>query len=206
MIVDSPSVGSHYGTAVSAPVFRELAQEVLEYLGVPHDQPLRPEKLMAQQKIPRGDDSADNEHPEDLNSLFAQVNDLPADDPLRQPAPTSTSENAATSTEDSGTDQNDGVTGSGDASDIEKSATLPSTPHKATTPATATHDSALTVTAGASVTVPNFSGDSMRKAVETATRLGLGVQVLGSGVEHEQAPVAGTHVPPGTEVILRFSH
>jgi cell division protein FtsI (penicillin-binding protein 3) len=39
VVIDTPTVGSLYGAAVSAPVFREVAQQVLEYLGVPHDQP-----------------------------------------------------------------------------------------------------------------------------------------------------------------------
>ena len=35
----------------SAPVFAEVAQQVLEYLGVPHDQPLKTKKeMMAAQK------------------------------------------------------------------------------------------------------------------------------------------------------------
>ena len=41
VVIDTPTVGSRYGTTVSAPVFAEVAQEVLEYLGVPHDQPLK---------------------------------------------------------------------------------------------------------------------------------------------------------------------
>ena len=57
----------------------------------------------------------------------------------------------------------------------------------------------------AKVTVPSFVGQSMRQAVQTAARLGLGVQVLGSGVDRAQAPAAGTQVAPGTEVVLRFS-
>ena len=32
-----PKALSYYGAAVSAPVFQEVAQQVLEYLGVPHD-------------------------------------------------------------------------------------------------------------------------------------------------------------------------
>jgi cell division protein FtsI (penicillin-binding protein 3) len=40
VIIDNPKKGpSYYGTAVSAPVFAEVAQEVLEYLGVTHDTP-----------------------------------------------------------------------------------------------------------------------------------------------------------------------
>ena len=197
VIVDSPSVGSHYGTAVSAPVFQELAQQVLEYLGVPHDQPLRPAKLIAKQKMPKDDDSGDHDHPGDLNSLFAQVNDLPADDPLRQPAPAVTASSSAVSAEDMDADAD---------IDATNSATQPIAPIRTTAAlATASQPITQTVTAGASVAVPNFAGESMRKAVVTATRLGLGVQVLGSGVVHEQAPVAGTHVPPGTEVVLRFA-
>ena len=44
VVIDTPTAGGeamHYGGAASAPVFAELAQEVLEYLGVPHDQPLK---------------------------------------------------------------------------------------------------------------------------------------------------------------------
>ena len=48
VVIDNPKVGSYYGTAVSAPVFAEVAQQVLEYLGVPHDvdvqQPRTPAK------------------------------------------------------------------------------------------------------------------------------------------------------------------
>jgi len=41
VVMDSPK-GDYYGTTVSAPVFAEVAQQVLEYLGVPHDIDLRP--------------------------------------------------------------------------------------------------------------------------------------------------------------------
>ena len=37
VIMDNPKARSYYGTAVSAPVFAEVAQQVLEYLNVPHD-------------------------------------------------------------------------------------------------------------------------------------------------------------------------
>ena len=45
VVIDTPTAGaSEYGAAASAPVFAEVAQEVLEYLGVPHDQPLKTEE------------------------------------------------------------------------------------------------------------------------------------------------------------------
>ena len=37
VIMDSPDHSMHFGAEASAPVFQELAQQILEYLGVPHD-------------------------------------------------------------------------------------------------------------------------------------------------------------------------
>ena len=85
VVIDNPRKGpSYYGTAVSAPVFAEVAQEVLEYLGVTHDTPLAPQPDLAKQHgDPRMDEDAPSEHTGDLDALFAEVNNLPPDDPLR---------------------------------------------------------------------------------------------------------------------------
>jgi cell division protein FtsI (penicillin-binding protein 3) len=61
------------------------------------------------------------------------------------------------------------------------------------------------VDAGARVAVPSFTGSPLRKVVETAATLGLRVEPVGSGLAREQAPAAGTMVPLGTEVVVRFS-
>jgi cell division protein FtsI (penicillin-binding protein 3) len=52
--------------------------------------------------------------------------------------------------------------------------------------------------------VPAFSGDALRKVVETASGLGLRVEPVGSGIAREQVPAPGTQVPPGTEIVVRF--
>ncbi len=84
VIMDDPKKGpSYYGTAVSAPVFAEVAQQVLEYLGVPHDIDIHEPKPPAKPAKPIRED--DHEDAGDINALFAAVNDLPADDPLRNP-------------------------------------------------------------------------------------------------------------------------
>ncbi len=89
VVMDSPSHSMHFGAQASAPVFQDLAQQILEYLGVPHDEPMQTPATMAklEQAVP---DEAPPEHIDDLESLFAEVNNLPADDPLRAstPAPT----------------------------------------------------------------------------------------------------------------------
>ncbi|HXB61478.1 MAG TPA: penicillin-binding protein 2, partial [Acidobacteriaceae bacterium] len=96
VVIDSPTVGSYYGAQVSAPVFQAVAQQVLEYLGVPHDQPVRTQKQMLAATATAAKDGfgdGSSEETGDLNAMFAQANELPADDPLRvamsagQPAP-----------------------------------------------------------------------------------------------------------------------
>ena len=44
VVIDTPTVGSGYGCGDVAPVFQVVAQQVLEYLGVPHDQPMKTSK------------------------------------------------------------------------------------------------------------------------------------------------------------------
>ena len=46
VILDS-AVGLHQGGQVSAPVFRRISQQVLEYMHVPHDLPLAPQASVA---------------------------------------------------------------------------------------------------------------------------------------------------------------
>ncbi len=51
VVIDTPTAGGeamHYGGAASAPVFAQVAQQVLEYLGVPHDQPLKTKQQLAE--------------------------------------------------------------------------------------------------------------------------------------------------------------
>src|ERR1700730_5268551 len=81
VVIDTPTVGTRYGAETSAPVFAEVAQQVLEYLGVPHDQPLKTKKelLVAQKDVV---DDAPADSTADLNAMFDDVNSLPAGDPM----------------------------------------------------------------------------------------------------------------------------
>lgn len=47
VVIDSP-VGPHHGGEVAAPVFQRIAQQVLTYLGVPRDLPVRPPERAGQ--------------------------------------------------------------------------------------------------------------------------------------------------------------
>ncbi|MGC2512614.1 MAG: penicillin-binding protein [Acidobacteriaceae bacterium] len=222
VFIDSPTVGSHFGHAVSAPVFQELAQEILEYLGVPHDQPIKPPKLIAEQKKNAHDDvDGDHEQVGDLDAMFAEVNNLPKDDPLRAP-PVKSQAAAADADEaraylQSASDAPSSM--STQPPDMERTATAspPASAHADETlpprPKSVAADHvqssvdgspAVTLGSGAPVTMPGFIGKSMRDVVVTAANLGLNVRVYGSGVAAEQAPAAGTKVPAGTTVVVRF--
>ena len=54
------------------------------------------------------------------------------------------------------------------------------------------------------IAVPNLVGRSVRAVMEECARLGLVASLIGSGVAVEQVPGAGSLVPPGSRVTVRF--
>jgi cell division protein FtsI (penicillin-binding protein 3) len=224
VVIDTPTVGaSKYGAAVSAPVFANVAQQVLEYLGVPHDQPLKTKKeMMVAQK--EAADDAPSESSADLNAMFDDVNSLPADDPLRTPANTAAA--AAQANEKSVVaigpkvaEKTQGVlnllpakvvdafqaSGAGSAT-TNAGDTAPHLSAPKDVPAMQVREKgAVVVNAELRVPVPSFEGATLRSVVERADSVGLRVQAVGSGLAREQVPAAGTMVPAGTEVVVRFA-
>ena len=223
VVIDTPTVGTRYGAETSAPVFAEVAQQVLEYLGVPHDQPLKTKKeLLVAQKDVADDAPADSTA--DLNAMFDDVNSLPADDPLRAPvnaaaATAVANEKPVVATGPKVAEKTQGVLnllpakvgdafqasggmGSGTANAGDGAVHL-SAPKDM--PAMAKDKGAVVVNAGLRVPVPSFEGAALRSVVEKADAVGLRVQAVGSGLAREQVPAAGTMVPAGTEVVVRFA-
>jgi cell division protein FtsI (penicillin-binding protein 3) len=213
IVMDSPEHSMHFGAQASAPVFQDLAQQILEYLGVPHDQDLKPQQLPAKNQHIEDDQPVENDG--DLNSLFAEVNDLPADDPLR--APPQTPGQAAPVAKDAAPTQvaaNTTEPPSHPASPTTvfaetmtpKPAETPaSTPPMPSSPPAPVVNGSVIVNAGKKVAVPSLVGESVRNVIEQAGAVGLGVQVLGTGIAREQAPAAGAMVPTGTEIVVRFT-
>lgn len=227
VVIDTPTVGTRYGAETSAPVFREVAQQVLEYLGVPHDQPLKtPKELLASAQKPAkdADEDAPSENIADLNAMFDEANHLPADDPLH-----------VVGSGPAGVhDDDDSVAPSsaapGQAAPSKPSRLFSLLPRKVLAAFSAENSSAMVndssaalhpaavvsavrshangsvvVDSGQQVAVPSFTGQGLRDVVESAARLGLEVQPLGSGLAREQAPAAGTMVPTGTQIVVRFT-
>ncbi|MHB1022366.1 MAG: penicillin-binding protein [Acidobacteriaceae bacterium] len=213
VVIDSPK-GAYYGAAVSAPVFREVAQNVLEYLGVPHDEEIKtPKELLASSKPVEGDD-APQETPEDLNALFSAVNDLPADDPLRGGDADNTGAAADAYAKDAQSDAGPRVlpasvvnTYKQNAAQLESSndSSAMLTAQKVPPPLPPRPDGSVVVNAGKLVPVPSFQGKTLRQVIESAAAAGVKVHPVGSGLARQQVPAAGTMVPTGTEIVVRLT-
>jgi len=211
VVIDTPTVGTRYGAETSAPVFAEVAQQVLEYLGVPHDQPLKTKKemMVAQKDIA---EDGPSEGVADLNAMFDDVNSLPADDPLRTQANVVAqgSEKAAAtvSKTPSATQEVASLLPAKTVAAFQASSNdapvAPVIVPKVEQPVTK-GKGAVVVNAGLRVPVPSFEGAALRSAVERAGAIGLRVQAVGTGLAREQVPAAGTMVPAGTEVVVRFA-
>ena len=200
VVMDNPKGASYYGTAVSAPVFAEVAQQVLEYLNVPHDVDVRltktPRKEAKAEKPIREDDAEADQA--DVNALFAAANDLPADDPLSQPQqatqparPATVSQPASPVTTPTNISQPDGQLRAANQPESASPASPPPKP------------SYVTISDGKKLSVPSLVGLPIRNVIEMTAASGLQVQITGSGTVREQAPAPGTQVPSGTKIIVR---
>jgi cell division protein FtsI (penicillin-binding protein 3) len=223
VVIDTPqgSDVQRYGGYVSAPVFAQVAQQVLEYLGVPHDQPLKTTKELLASTAPDATGDGPSEASGDLNAMYDEINNLPADDPLRasnSAAPVPSAE-AAASVRTSGVPANTSLSNRlpakvlasflrsdpGLSANAEDLSTAPLPASLIAPPVQPKPKGAVEVDASQRVSVPSFAGANLRKVVETAASLGLRIEPVGSGVEREQFPAAGTQVPLGTNVVVRFS-
>jgi cell division protein FtsI (penicillin-binding protein 3) len=209
VVIDTPTVGSLYGATVSAPVFQSVAQQVLEYLGVPHDQPVKTAKQLieaSQQEMPS---EGPSEHVGDLNAFFDAVNNLPADDPLRASASAAADASSTTEAEKNShgvgllSQQTIAAFKANGGTSLQDAAT----PLRAAelAPKIQARANGVVVDSGERVAVPSFAGQGVRTVIETAAAVGLRVEPVGSGIAREQVPKAGAMVPLGTQVVVRFT-
>ena len=193
LVVLDGAVGLHQGGQISAPVFQRIAQQTLEYLHVPHDVelPVSRQLLMAEQKVK--DQDLTEGSPDHLgDQLAADVTR-----PSLVTAP-SVGESAA------------GVVPAALRQRVpepEPVARL-AIEAKSSEPATPAHlpSSGMIVmdVEQGGIEVPSFLGKSVRAVVELAEQSGLDVDAIGSGRALEQTPAAGSHVPAGSTVTVKF--
>ena len=202
VILDSAE-GLHQGGQVSAPVFKRIAQQVLEYMHVPHD--IEPKNQAQRLTLMASNQNDDAD--EDLNQIGAPP--LPDTDETAAQSATKSGQQPAAPT--SAAQQ--------DAKVVE--AALPAAPPP-TTPApdanalppladpaldqSVAGNGTVVLNVDSGIVVPSFMGKSLRAAVEAAQQNGLELNILGSGVARQQSPPPGSHLLTGQKVTVRFSH
>ncbi len=192
VILDSP-IGLHQGGQVSAPIFRRIAEQVLEYMHVPHDADVKPSILRASVK------DAEDESSERLGSGL-QMADADAANTANPQLDTSVTASGSTKP---GASETTAML-SPSAAGPEVSKVPPLEPIQPGQIASANSTVVLDVDGGA--VVPSFLGKPLRAAVESAQRAGLEINAIGSGLACEQWPAPGNRLPSGQRITVRFTH
>jgi cell division protein FtsI (penicillin-binding protein 3) len=196
VILDSPA-GLHQGGQVCAPVFKRIAEQVLEYLRVPHDldtKNVQKQTLTASAKGADVDESSDH--------LGTPVVDDQATTASAQASatrpPTVTKVTPLADVKASLTQP---ASPAAEAAQAQE-APLPTPPSPEPTPTSGTV--VLAVDGGA--VVPSFLGKPLRSAVEIAQQSGLEINAIGTGIAREQSPAPGAHLLAGQHITVRFAH
>jgi cell division protein FtsI (penicillin-binding protein 3) len=194
VILDS-AVGLHQGGQVAAPVFQRITQQVLEYLHVPHDLQLPPDRQvwLAQNRVK--DSDLDESSPDHLGSAL-EIAD--AGDNSPPPATPALKPSAA---------QGPVIAVALREKDMAPPALAPAPPAPGNVAQAATSPSNGTVVLDieqGGIEVPSFLGKSVRGALEAAQDSGLELNPIGSGIAREQSPAPGMHVTAGSRVVVKF--
>lgn len=173
------------GGDVAAPVFSRVAQQVLAYLNVPHDVELQDShrlQLLAKTSKEDVNEAAPDHIGEEVETSAPSQVVTPQPDSAAVAKP----ETSPVVTKDAVS-----TTGTPAASLIQ-----------ASVPLSAKGTVVLDVAGG--VEVPDFRGKPLRTALVEAESAGIELEVSGSGVAVEQSPVAGSRIPPGGHVSVKF--
>ena len=188
------AVGLHQGGQVSAPVFRRVAQQVLEYLHTPHDVELpRSRQLLLASRQVKEEEIAEGS-PDHLGDPM-DLTETPTTNATSASIPASAMAANAVPLVPAALRQSE-------AASVEetKQPIAPSVPAEHIPPSGTV---VLDIDQG-EIVVPVFTGKSVRAAIELAQENGLDLDVVGSGLAQEQFPSAGVRVPSGSKVTVKF--
>ncbi len=192
VVLDSPAGGYPHdgGGEAAAPVFARIAQQVLAYMNVPHDVDVQDPKRLYLRAHTKEDDISEGA-PDYIASQPEHV-DAPAAPPAPAPREDAKLQNVAAT--------------SNPASQLAASAaaSTPATVQQASLKTSEQPRGTVVLDVAGGVLVPDFRGKSLRSALEEAESAGFELEVSGSGVGQEQSPAAGSRVPPGGHVSVRF--
>jgi cell division protein FtsI (penicillin-binding protein 3) len=200
VILDS-AVGLHQGGQVSAPVFRRISQQVLEYLHVPHDLPLAPQHQLLLAKMKDKDlEEGTPDHPgETLETAEVNGDSSEPAKPSVARAPSPANAGANGNVVQAAARELVSPTSIGSSMQEVPAKTSDAPPAKLPSSGTVVLD----VEQGG-IEVPSFVGKTVRGAVEAAQDIGLELDAVGSGVARQQTPAPGTHVAAGARVTVQF--
>jgi cell division protein FtsI (penicillin-binding protein 3) len=191
VILDS-AVGLHQGGQVSAPVFQRVAQQVLEYLHVPHDTEFKNRnRLLLRANVKDSElEESSPDHPGETLQAAEDSAPAPAEPPAQaasiQLVPAAVNQAVLVPTPEAQTPS---------------SPAAPLSPPSQPGPAPA----AGVVVSVDNAQVPSFAGKSLRACVELAQGSGIVLDIHGSGIAREQSPAPGSMIARGGRVAVRFA-
>jgi cell division protein FtsI (penicillin-binding protein 3) len=201
VILDS-AVGLHQGGQVAAPAFQRIAQQVLEYLHIPHDVelPVSHQLLMAESRV-KEQDLAEGS-PDHLGESLEAADQGPLDSlPVPPPNSNSTQPEAGNGLVTAALREPEPAapTSEREQPNMGNPKSEPAAP--ASLPASG---SVILEVETGGIVVPSFLGKSVRAAVELAEQSGLDMDAVGSGMARQQSPPPGSHVAAGSRVTVNF--
>jgi cell division protein FtsI/penicillin-binding protein 2 len=201
VILDSP-VGLHQGGQVCAPVFKRIAEQVLEYLHVPHDADVKDPRRENLRASAKDEDLVD----ESSDRLSAPLQMADAEASGGAGPQTSSPARMADTKAPGGASAGVVPAASGkpqtqSSGGAEMAQAAPPSPAKQAAP-----QGTVVLDVDSGVIVPSFLGKPLRSAVETAEQFGLEINAVGSGVARQQWPAPGSRLPSGQKITVRFTH
>ena len=193
VIMDSP-LGEHHGGTIGAPIFARIAQQVLEYLDVPHDVEVRnPQRMLLRAKA---------KPEEEMEGSPDHVGEEVAENDNQQEPPAI----VASAAQPGGQGIVPSTYHSVTAAETEHAAPADGNPallqsSKSLLPKTGT----VVLDVEAAKTVPSFLGKPVRAVIEESEKAGLEVDIFGSGVARQQNPMPGARLPTGGHVTVQFA-
>src|SRR5438270_497149 len=202
VILDSPVGILHQGGQVAALVFQTVTQQVMEYLHVPHDVELSPNRqvLLAARQV-KEEDLAEIS-PDHLGATLEVAESNPP-----EPPPVQSSTNSAETRRPSAAAAEKIIPASRVQREVTPSAASPRDINQSAMTAESQLPSTGTVileVEQGGMAVPSFLGKTVRGAIEAAEESGLELDAVGSGIAHDQSPSPGSHVAAGSRVVVRF--
>jgi cell division protein FtsI (penicillin-binding protein 3) len=193
VIIDSAK-GLHQGGQIAAPVFNRIAQQVLEYMNVPHDTEFKndPQRQLLRARVK--EEELKDGAPDHLGAAL-DLSEVPQYTPpkpdtvaaARKPSPATVAPVS--------------LTLASSKAPVEKSARAEDPPMLRESE----KDGTVVINVGGSEVVPSFLGMTLRNAIETAQTSGFEINAIGSGVAREQSPPPGERVAAGARIAVRFA-